>query len=291
MAWLYVPDMEALKSELNDSLMNTEPFVMWRGKPLPPHTLLKKWKKGGWITLLSGLTCEPSRAKNGLEKWILSLEDSHANPIQVLESNSLKRIHGIYGPTSKELLGKCDQTSSSLRMFQVSLNGDLIKLSLTSTNWGIMRHGVLWALPKLGHFTKEEDGSYLRTLPTPTTQGNVQVLGQYNKKNGTTLGGYARMFPTPTASDGTRTNLTYGAGNLTLKGHVKMLPTPTSNEDSYRLKGNSQASKCLAALAKKGELTNGKDPFNQSGRLNPQWVAWLMGLPIGWINLDYSGTE
>jgi hypothetical protein len=87
MAWLYVPDMEGLNSELNPSLMDTEPFVMWRGDFIPPEKLSRKWKRDGWMKRLSGLTLEPSTAQDGVERWILSLEAFHANPIQRLESN------------------------------------------------------------------------------------------------------------------------------------------------------------------------------------------------------------
>lgn len=290
MVWLYVLDMEGLNLDLNESLMNTEPFVMLRGKPLRSATLSKKWKKGGWITRLSGLMCEPSTANRGVERWISSLEDSHVNPTQVLENKWGKMTKETYGLILSESLGKCDLVSYSLKTSQASLSGDLLKFSSTLPNWGIMLHGVLWEQMKQVRHIEEKGGSYLPLIPTPTSQGNIQMKGQYSKKGGTTLGGYARMFPTPVKSDGIRENLTYGAGNLTLKGAV-MFPTPTTGESKYRLQGNSQASKCLAALAKKGELTNGKECLDHGGKLNPQWVAWLMGLPIGWINSDYWGTE
>jgi hypothetical protein len=271
MAWLFVPDMEASSWELNKLLMDSKPFVMWRGKPLQPNTLSKKWKKEPFMLRLSGLTLEPSMAQFGVEKWILSQEDFHANPIQVLESYWGRMMKGTYGPISLELLGKCDQTSYSLKTFQTSLNGDLTKLSLTSINWGMMLHGVLYRLPKLEPHTGEKGGSSwelnkhnfwptptqdiqfrrkkkyaqggmplslaVQMFPTPTTQANAQIAGQYSKTTGTTLAGYVKMFPTPMGSDGITEN------------------SPNA------------------------------------GKLNPQWVAWLMGLPIGWINLDYWETE
>ena len=27
-------------------------------------------------------------------------------------------------------------------------------------------------------------------------------------------------------------------------------------------------------------------PLDRGGKLNPQWVEWLMGFPIGWTDLD-----
>ena len=54
------------------------------------------------------------------------------------------------------------------------------------------------------------------------------------------------------------------------------LPTPTAHEHKYRLKGDSQQSKCLEAKARRGELSG------QKGRLNPEFVTWLMGFPEEW---------
>jgi hypothetical protein len=62
------------------------------------------------------------------------------------------------------------------------------------------------------------------------------------------------------------------------------LPTPCANEDSFRLSGNSQQSRCLEARARRGEL-------GKPGPLNPEFVEAMMGLPIGWTDCASSGTE
>lgn len=55
-----------------------------------------------------------------------------------------------------------------------------------------------------------------------------------------------------------------------------LLPTPTASEHKYRLKGKTQASRCLEALARTGRLTG------ERGRLNPAYVEEMMGFPVGW---------
>ena len=62
------------------------------------------------------------------------------------------------------------------------------------------------------------------------------------------------------------------------------LPTPCANEDSFRLNGNSQQSKCLEARARRGEL-------GEAGPLNPEFVEVMMGLPIGWTDCASLETE
>jgi hypothetical protein len=80
---------------------------------------------------------------------------------------------------------------------------------------------------------------------------------------------------------------------------AKNWPTVTVGEEKYRIKGNSQASKCLSAMAVRGELgpqdqanlkTSGKNQGSQ-GKLNPNWVEHLMGLPVGWTDLGSWETE
>jgi len=121
----------------------------------------------------------------------------------------------------------------------------------------------------------------------------------------------------------------------------KNWPTVTVGEEKYRIKGNSQASKCLSAMAARGELghpdqanlsTTGKSQGSQQwatprankvhpviteenrehlanrnksnleeeiaghcgkaqGKLNPDWVEQLMGLPVGWTDLGSWATE
>ena len=62
------------------------------------------------------------------------------------------------------------------------------------------------------------------------------------------------------------------------------LPTPCANEDSFRLNGNSQQSKCLEARARRGEL-------GEPGPLNPEFVEVMMGLPTGWTDCASLAME
>ena len=87
----------------------------------------------------------------------------------------------------------------------------------------------------------------------------------------------AMMYPTPTARDCKGANsmehLTReGKQNHTgqLANAVKLFPTP------------------MKALETAGEITE-EDRWNMTqgngGQLNPDWVEWLMGFPVGWTNL------
>ena len=189
-----------------------------------------------------------------------------------------------------------------------------------------MRRGVLWQLPKLARPTNAPVGS---CLPTPTTQANMLCDSMSHSQAHRNL--KALMFPTPTASDGVRSNLTYGAGNLPLKGAVmkENWPTPTVNHirnhnepvENYdkrvqdwkegKTKGKPGISLGVAVRkmiptpsASEGNKITGKENQNSltkmarnqeldqnSGKLNPEWVEWLMGWPIGFTECEPVVTE
>jgi hypothetical protein len=91
----------------------------------------------------------------------------------------------------------------------------------------------------------------------------------------------AHLFPTPRATDGDKgTRSAEGSLKELARGHgvdlgasVRIFPTPTrddaknSNPPSQRTE-NGRHSDQLNVVA--------------GGSLNPSWVEWLMGFPIGW---------
>jgi hypothetical protein len=88
------------------------------------------------------------------------------------------------------------------------------------------------------------------------------------------------LWPTPTASEATRGRSTMTGGRApgrttSLTGQVnQMWPTPAArdyrppNAKSFEERGGG----------KKGEQL----PNSVGGPLNPTWVEWLMGWPLGW---------
>jgi hypothetical protein len=91
----------------------------------------------------------------------------------------------------------------------------------------------------------------------------------------------AHLFPTPRASDsdkelrtpdGAVKELSRGHG-ISLSSHVQLYPTPTCN-DAKNCKFPSQ----------RAENGRHSDSLNATAgvTLNPSWVEWLMGFPIGW---------
>ena len=134
--------------------------------------------------------------------------------------------------------------------------------------------------------------------PTATTQDNPQMRGQgktIGTNRGTTLGGAVRMWPTPDASNRGPRSADLVVNQSTVQrrdsGHkrgidlqtaAKLWPTPTANEDA----AGTPAGKMQRQLGNHPDI-RGKTPEEwERGSLNPQWVEWLMGYPVGYTDLD-----
>ena len=114
-------------------------------------------------------------------------------------------------------------------------------------------------------------------LPTPIANDG-EKRGNFDINRSKCLPGELRrgplpeMLPTPRASDGDRG----GRGDLltVLLGyetkHAGTLPTPTAG----------------------GLLSTSASPASvRSGRMNPRFREWMMGMPIGWTELEQPETK
>ena len=108
--------------------------------------------------------------------------------------------------------------------------------------------------------------------PTPRA-----IYGEHpGMKDPRHLTGAAQMFPTPMSRDhrsGKASEATAAKNSRPLNEFVEKFPTPRAfmhKDSSTRGKGNL------------GEVIG--------GQLNPTWVEWLMGFPLGWTDLRDSET-
>ncbi len=64
-------------------------------------------------------------------------------------------------------------------------------------------------------------------------------------------------------------------------------PTPTARD--YK-DGSANACKNVPANGLLGREVHARENYQTTGALNPTWVEWLQGFPLGWTDLDVSGT-
>lgn len=166
-------------------------------------------------------------------------------------------------------LAKFDPASSSWKTAQLSLIGDSGESLATFPRSGMTRGGLLWELPMLAQTIKGTDFGF---WPTPVASDTSSRNTKY-AQGGTPLSLAVKMWPTPTVCGNYNrkgASKTSGDGLATA---VRMWPTPTATNG---LDGGSHSrAACLKA---------GMD-VPTSGQLNPPWVEWLMGWPIGWTDL------
>jgi hypothetical protein len=118
--------------------------------------------------------------------------------------------------------------------------------------------------------------------PTPQAhdhhKGNPARVGRFGTMaGGRNLNDEVAMFPTPTANCSTGAGTSGRDGGMNLQTAVKMLSTPASRD--YRSPNSKPYSE--RGGGSKGEQL----PNAVCGQLNPDWVEWLMGWPIGWTGL------
>jgi hypothetical protein len=100
--------------------------------------------------------------------------------------------------------------------------------------------------------------------PTPTVQDSNKATKKWreNHQNNLTAAAFNphKIYPTPTARD--------------CKGGYK-------TESLTRKDGKSRAHDALP-----NAVIDGKGVETVTGHLNPDWVEWLMGWPVGWTSMD-----
>ena len=99
------------------------------------------------------------------------------------------------------------------------------------------------------------------------------------------------MWPTPTGTLGTKggavtPNKGRDGGTLVEALSLTMWPTPTAVTDT----GGAALCKWGGSGAR-AKLRTMVTPQELNGSLNPTWVEWLMGWPLGWTDLQPSATD
>lgn len=95
-----------------------------------------------------------------------------------------------------------------------------------------------------------------------------------------------RLWPTPTASMGEHGGLVTPAkarerGTLVEAVSARIFPTPMAR-DSQRGAATAETMQRRALKTNTGPTLSD----HLGGPLNPDWVEWLMGFPIGWTDLE-----
>jgi len=212
----------------------------------------------------SGTTPEPSTAALGMDSWISSLRASRASHSPSPGADGEATTSETCGPRPSESFARYDRASHSWRTSQgfLAAMGTSDTFSGTWPKQGSMRNGAVFPRLPLERPT-EDDGSGF--LPTPNSSGWTSNIGGAGGRVGKvrpSLEMMARknLWPTPSVPNGGR------------KPKGGMSPTGMTPDGKKRQVGLENAVKLLSEMV--------------GGTLNPTWVEWLMGWPIGWTGLQ-----
>lgn len=246
-----------------------EPASMTACCPMPPSSAM---------SVHSSLEGTPQHIRD----WLTSLQpDSPASPSASQARDLAPPTAAICGPKPSQPFAWYDRDTACWRTFQGSLLADTLEPFLaTWPKAGMTLAGEFYPLPKWERRI-EEIGSGLWPSPKALDRYGIETSPQNHAKygSGMTLTQAARrsMWPTPKSTpsgpDFARMNRD-GSGGDDLARAVARTMLPTPNARDWR--------------SGKGRKENGHTPQLPEvigGQLNPPWVEWLMGWPLGWTDL------
>jgi len=277
MSWLF--SQVLVEEYLGDTCLDGEPSVPLSGNSTQlAYCAPDKMTKFSRLSRF-GMTYKPLTESLGEELLTLYLADFHAKTLaQQDEAQELKENDQVCGNTWRESLARLDPNTLLWRTAQCSLLEDL-ELSLqTFPRWGLMQNGALYPLPMLVQtISVKESGLEPNNetfFHTPNTTG---IDGGSNSRKALKK---RLEWPTPIASAGGAMKLENSRGMYAgnpLATAVWMdrqkWPTPTSH-NSKETNAPSESLRNTPTLASQA-----------GGTLNPMWVEWLMGWPLGWTDL------
>ena len=161
-----------------------------------------------------------------------------------------------YGMKCSESFARYDQDTSSWRTSQLLLTGEWEPFSEGWPKAGIMLDGRCYRQPKLERRIAEIDGGVWAT-PRATMPDNLSSNPEI--KNNRIIRESGEDF------------------GMNLADQAKAWPTPRSRNIDYWDQEYAKKKQMLCDSL-------------MGGQLNPMWVEWLMGYPLGWTALDASET-
>lgn len=244
---------------------------------------------------------------NGAEQLTLLPEDSLANLTVLPGSKKARQMTVISGRKCLALYPKSGQLGSLLKMFLESsdLRSPLyyltwkakvmkrsrsyFQLTLSAPRTGGIGFG-LW--PTLAANKMTASGDLVNADGTPWDGKSKPHSKKTGKPVTTALMDAVKarnqdareMWPTPHRNCGTGAGKQGRKGGLKIQTAVKLLATPQARDH--------MPVHTPEYIAEKKAQGHGMSNLNDQigGQLNPEWVEWLMGCPIGWTDLNCSET-
>lgn len=163
---------------------------------------------------------------------------------------------------------------------------------------GIVRHSKNWMKKRVDENRDVDLTTAVKMWPTPqkhdSTKGNADRVGRYGTEHGgRNLNDEVQMWPTPQTRDYRSERGTYEFAEKR-KAHGRGLSLPFKvtwpTPDVHQGHHGGQSYMGAVRRMEKGKQLELRDKVlierGSGGQLNPNWVCWLMGWPIGVDSLE-----
>lgn len=235
-----------------------------------------------------------------MRDWLTSLVlASHVNPIVLQGEEGGLQIAATSGLRRRALLALYDPASFSWRMCRVSSKAATPtsgESSRTFAKWVMWDERELWELEMSERLTDETDGGAWPTCRA--SDGEHGGPNQRGSKGDLMLPSATVQWSTPSAAVTLGGNLSRGGnrkGELLLQGQAKWMTASTRDwEDGANPSAQAPPNSLLGRQAPRSGISgpqSSADGRNLRLRLNPLFVEWLIGWPIGWTDLKPLATD
>ena len=254
------------------------------------------------------------------EQLTLFPADSPVSHSVWLESKKAGTMNAIFGLKCSELSESLRRVGLSVRTYLESCE---LPPGTWSRVWSAKAITSACLLLRLRLSERRTGASASRLLPTVTAtvgekggpnqrdssgRPGLQAAAMSWRNNIENENGQPKMWKTPVAADGANRKFYRNSrGEPNLSGMVKMWPTPraadskgcgpagSASAEHMRMKGQLSGA-VLYPTPRAQSATGASNPPNRQGgadlqtvaggQLNPTWVEWLMGYPLGWTDLN-----
>ena len=252
MSWLF--SRALVEASLGDISSDGVLYAPSSATPTPQVFSLRAKTMDVCLRFPSGMTCERLTANHGeaVLTWCLAASPVRTSPLQA-KAQASRASAPVCGPKWRGSSARWDHDSSSWKTVPSSPDGVSMLFSGTWSRWGLMRDGVC---------------SELLTPARPTSASGSGSWPSPRKCSAMA----ATISPESAWAPNRFPNLETVLGRRTW-------PTPTVSDANG---GRGRASSCQGGENLRTAI---------GGHMNPTWVEWLMGWPLGWTDLRASAMD
>ena len=287
-------DTKALGLDSEEFSQICERSLTWRGKDSLSRTWLQRWKRENWMQHLCSRTLRPSLTESFVDAWTSSVVASRANHSVLLESVTALKIRDTCSHTSPT-----ESESANLELFssktlkessqprQQTENQFSSMSSESWKAWVIEQRREYSVRLKSAHLIRESGSSSL-AWPTASARDWKDTAGMSKARDGKALGRVDQLPRAVYHHDGLLDQANPSTNGKSQES--QQWPTPRANKVHPVITEENREQLANRKKANLEEEIAGHCGKSQ-GKLNPDWVEQLMGLPTGWTDFDFSEME